>query len=45
MAKPNETVTERLNKVADKLEKKKKIPKSKDGKTLREALERVEKAV
>ena len=41
------TLTERLNKLADDLEKKPKcrVPASKKGKTASEALDRVEKAV
>ena len=45
MTTKSPSVTERLNKIADELEKKAKVPKSQDGKTMSEALDRVAEAV
>jgi len=45
MATKSPSVTEKLNRIADELEQKAKVSKSEDGKTIREALDRVAEAV
>jgi hypothetical protein len=45
MSANNPTITHRLNKIADELEKKAKVPKSEDAKTVSDALDRVSEAV
>jgi hypothetical protein len=45
MATKTPTLIERLNKLADEVEIKAKIPKSKNGNTVTEALDRLEEAV
>ncbi|HKG80859.1 MAG TPA: hypothetical protein VKA78_15590 [Pyrinomonadaceae bacterium] len=45
MATNNPTITERLNKIADEVEKKAKVPKTPDAKSVSEALDRVAEAV
>jgi len=45
MAANTSTITERLNKIADEIEKKAKVPKTKDAKIVSEALDRVAEAV
>jgi hypothetical protein len=45
MAANNPTITERLNKIADEVERKAKVPKTKDATTVNEALDRIAEAV
>ena len=45
MARNNPTITERLNKIADEVERKAKVPKTKDATTVNEALDRIAEAV
>lgn len=45
MATDNSTITDRLNKIADELEERAKVPKTPDGNTVSEALDRVADAV
>lgn len=45
MATKDPTVIQRLNMIADELEREAKVPKSKEGKTMSEALDRVAEAV
>lgn len=45
MSTNNPTITQRLNEIADQIEKKAKAPKTPEGKTVSEALERVSEAV